>query len=293
MLKNKKRVILLLVALILSLSLAACAKEEIVAKVDGVEISRQEFYDRLINISGNEVLETLIAETIVDLEAEEQEIEISQEDIDKEFADLEEYYGGEEAFDTALENAGTTRDDLEQQIIMNLRIRKLVEPYIEISDEEVQEYFDANIDTFGTPEQIRARHILVETQEEADEIYEELMNGGDFEELAKEHSTDGSAEDGGDLGLFGRGKMVKEFEEAAFALDIDEISEPVESEFGFHIIKLEEKNAEIKAEFEDFEEDIRNNLFDQQISSAYTTWYAEMTEKYNIVNYLHLHEGDN
>lgn len=286
-----KKVSLLIVALMLILSLAACAKEEVVAKVDGVEISQEEFYDRLIEINGNQVLEAMIAETIVELEAEKLDIEITQEEIDEEFAELEEYYGGEDELNNAISSSGMTMEDLEEQIVRNLQIQKLVEPYIDVTDEEVESYYEANIGSLGTPEQVRARHILVETEEEADDIYEELMDGGDFEELAREHSTDGSAEEGGDLGTFGRGQMVPEFEEAAFSMDVDEISEPVESQFGFHIIKVEEKIEAVEPEFADVEDDIRSQLFDQQISAAYNDWFAEKSEEYDIVNYLPIHEG--
>lgn len=290
---NKMRkVILLIVAVMLTLSLAACGKEEVVAKVDDVKISREEFYDRLTEISGNEVLETLIAETLVDLEVEKLEIEITQEEIDEEIAALEEQYNGEEGLNNALANSGTTMEELEEQIVMNLKIQQLVAPYIEVTDEQVESYFEENIDLLGQPEQVRARHILVETQEEADEIHERIMDGEDFEELAKEHSTDGSAEEGGDLGLFGRGQMVEEFEEAAFSMEVDEISEPVESQHGFHIIKVEEKVEAVEANLEDVEDDIRDTLFDQQITAAYGTWFAEKSEEYDIVNYLSLHEGE-
>lgn len=293
MFKRTRKLILLIVVVVLTLSLAACAKEEIVAKVDKVEISREEFYDRLIAISGNEVLETLIAETLVDLEVEKLEIEITDEEIEKEIADLKEYYGGEDQLANALSSSGMTQDDLEEQIVMNLRIQKLVEPYIDITDEQVEDYFNANIGTFNQAEQVGARHILVETKEEADDIYTKLMDGEDFEELAKEHSTDeGSAEEGGDLGLFGRGKMVEPFDEAVFSMKVDEISEPVESEFGFHIIKLEEKVEAVEAKFEDHKDDIRDQLFQQQVTTAYGTWFAEKSEEYNIVNYLSLHEGE-
>lgn len=287
-----RKLSLLIVAVILTLSLAACAKEEVVAKVDDVKISREEFYNRLIDISGNEVLETLIAEVLVDLEAEKHEIEITQEEIDEEFVELEEYYGGEEALKTAIDNSGTTMDDLEEQIVMNLKIEKLVAPYIDITDEQVESYFEANEEVLNKPEQVRARHILVETEEEANDIHAKLLDGEDFEELAKEHSKDGSAAQGGDLGFFGRGQMVAEFEEVAFDLDIDEISEPVESQHGFHIIRVDEKNEAIAANLDDLEDDIRDTLSQQQMGSAYGTWFAEKSEEYDIVNYLHLHEGE-
>ena len=85
---------------------------------------------------------------------------------------------------------------------------------------------------------IRASHILVKTEEEAKKLLEEIKNGADFAKLASEHSMCPSGRDGGDLGFFGRGMMVKPFEEAAFALKKGEVSEPVETQFGWHLIKL-------------------------------------------------------
>ncbi|DAA97549.1 TPA: peptidylprolyl isomerase [Candidatus Gastranaerophilales bacterium HUM_9] len=85
---------------------------------------------------------------------------------------------------------------------------------------------------------VRASHILVQTKEEADKLLEEINNGADFGELAKEHSMCPSKRDGGDLGFFGRGMMVKPFEDAAFELEVDQVSMPVETQFGWHLIKL-------------------------------------------------------
>ena len=111
-----------------------------------------------------------------------------------------------------------------------------------VTPEAVQAEYDAFVATFEPEDQIRASHILVETQEEADEIKAELDAGGDFAALAAEHSLDGSSQDGGNLGFFSRGMMVPPFEEAAFALaEPGDISDPVQSQFGFHIIRLEER----------------------------------------------------
>jgi len=85
---------------------------------------------------------------------------------------------------------------------------------------------------------IRASHILVKTEEEAKKLYEEIEKGADFAELAKEHSTCPSSRDGGDLRFFGKGMMVKPFEDAAFALKTGEVSGPVETQFGWHLIKV-------------------------------------------------------
>ncbi len=121
---------------------------------------------------------------------------------------------------------------------------------ITLSDEEVQDYYDANFSRFSTPPQIRASHILLRTEDQdeaavearAAELAAEARAGADFAELARTHSHDeGSAVQGGDLGLFGRGRMVPEFEAVAFELEVDAISDPVRSAFGFHVITVTEK----------------------------------------------------
>ena len=291
--KISKSIILLIVAMMLIFSLVACSSEEIVAKVDGVKISQEEFYERLMFVSGNEVLETLIAEILVELESEKLDIEITQEEMDEEIDGLANMYGGEEGLITALENSNSSMDELEKQIVNNLKIQQLVAPYIDVSDEDVENYFESNKELLTVAEQVKARHILLETKEEADEIYAKVLAGEeDFEELAKEHSTDGgSAEAGGDLGTFGRGKMVKEFEDVVFSMEEDGISKPVESEHGFHIIKLEEKIEARDATLEEFEEEIRDLLSEQQMQTAYTAWYTEKSQEYDIVNYLPLHNN--
>lgn len=111
-----------------------------------------------------------------------------------------------------------------------------------VTPEAVQAAYDKFVAEFKPQEQVHARHILVATKEDAEAVKAELATGKPFEILAMEKSTDPSAkQNGGDLGFFQRGQMVKPFEDAAFAMNVGDISDPVESQFGFHIIKVEEK----------------------------------------------------
>ena len=109
-----------------------------------------------------------------------------------------------------------------------------------VTEADAKKIFDEKIAGLKPEQQVRARHILVATEAEAKEIAERLKKGDDFAALAKEKSKDPNAE-GGDLGFFSRDQMLKPFEDAAFALDVGQISEPVQTQFGWHIIKLEEK----------------------------------------------------
>ena len=136
-------------------------------------------------------------------------------------------------------------------------------------DDAIQQYYDINISQYSTPGQVRASHILlrIEGKEEADvearaaELVAEARNGADFAELARQHSEDeATSENGGDLGLFGRGRMVPEFEAVAFDLDVDAISDPVKSPFGFHVIKVTEKQEETTQSLEAVRESIADTL---------------------------------
>ncbi len=120
-----------------------------------------------------------------------------------------------------------------------------------VGDGDIKSFYDEHIGKRKAEEEVRARHILVDSKEKAFEILGKLKQGGDFNTLAKESSTDpGSKDQGGDLGFFGRGQMVPQFEQAAFALKEGEVSEPFETQFGWHIIKLDGRRERQAPPFE-------------------------------------------
>lgn len=128
-----------------------------------------------------------------------------------------------------------------------------------ISDDEVRARYDKEIAAIPPQVEVRARHILVKTKEEADAIIKKLEGGAKFEDLAKESSTDGSAANGGDLGYFSEGQMVPEFEKAALALKPGEYTkEPVQTQFGFHVIQLEDRRTKQPPSFDEVKDQIRS-----------------------------------
>ena len=133
----------------------------------------------------------------------------------------------------------------------------------QITDEVVRSRYDTEIAAAKPTNEVKARHILVKTKEEADAVIKQLDEGGDFEAIAKEKSTDaGSGANGGDLGYFGPGQMVPEFETAAFALDVGAYTkEPVQSQFGFHVIKVEDKRSQQPPAFDQVKEQVRSLVF--------------------------------
>ena len=144
------------------------------------------------------------------------------------------------------------------------------------SNDEVQQYYDANISQYTTPGQVRASHILLrvgdqdeaEVEARAAELAAEARGGADFAELAREHSEDeANAEDGGDLGMFGRGRMVAEVEAAAFDMEVDDVSDPVRSAIGFHVLRVTEKQEETAQPLEEVREAIENTLKNERATS--------------------------
>jgi peptidyl-prolyl cis-trans isomerase C len=132
-----------------------------------------------------------------------------------------------------------------------------------VTEAEAKKIYDEKIAGMKPEEEIHARHILVATKEEAEEVAKKLKEGADFTTLAKEKSKDPSAE-GGDLGFFTRGQMLKPFEDAAFALQVNQISEPVQTQFGWHIVKVEEKRTRPLPTFDEVKDNIIIQLTQQK-----------------------------
>src|SRR5690625_4039183 len=166
----------------------------------------------------------------------EDNYEVSDEDIDERYEELKNQIG--EDFESILESRNITEKDLKKDIKVSLLQEAALSEGIEVSEEEIEQYYEK------MKYELEASHILVEDEELANEIKGKLDKGEDFADLAKEYSTDSSAEQGGELGFFTVGSMVPPFEDAAYNLEIDEISEPLKSDFGYHIILLTDKKEE-------------------------------------------------
>lgn len=142
-------------------------------------------------------------------------------------------------------------EDLKKRVIVDAFLKKKVEEQVKISDDELRKFYDENKDKFKTGDQIRASHILVRSEKEAQDILAQLKAGANFEELAKKKSIDSAASKGGDLGWFSKGAMVPEFEQAVIGLKVGQISGIVKTKFGYHIIK---KSGTRKAGIRSFDE---------------------------------------
>ncbi|TYS58810.1 foldase [Bacillus infantis] len=259
------------------------SKEPAVASVGSESIKKEELYSLLVKQYGDEALDALVTDKIIEMEAKKEKVTISDKEKEEELKNLKESYGGEEGFKAALEQSGVTEAGIAEDIEKYLKTEKLLEPRIDLKEDEIKAYFDENKDQFAQQEQVKASHILVEDETTAKEVKSKLDKGEEFADLAKEYSTDASnAESGGELGYFGKGEMEAAFEEAAFALKANEISGPVKTDYGYHIIKVEDKKEAKEAVYEDSKEAAKKALFDERMQTEYYNWLEEKKEEYKI-----------
>ncbi|MDN4493178.1 peptidylprolyl isomerase [Ureibacillus aquaedulcis] len=227
-------------------ALAACSNsgDEVVVSTTYGDITKDQFYEDVKSLAGKALLEQVVVEQVL-----ENNYEVTDEEVDEQFNSVKDQYG--ESFETVLAENGLTEEAFKDNVRFQLLQDKATKD-VEVTDEEIEKYYNQ------AKYELNARHILVADEETARTVVEKLKAGGDFAELAKEYSSDGSASSGGELGWFTVGSMVDEFNDAAYALELNEISEPVQSQFGYHIIEvtdkrevedygtLEEKKDEIK-----------------------------------------------
>lgn len=173
-------------------------------------------------------------------------------------------------------------NNMKKSMLQQYNLRKMFNE-IAISEEEIKAFYDENKSLYKRPEMVQASHILVDSEEKANEILEDITDGLSFEDAAKEFSSCPSKQEGGALGQFGKGQMVKEFEDAAFAMRVGEISAPVKTQFGYHIIKLTENLPARNAEFEEVYQEVKDNCFAVKQENVYKSRKEELSKKYDVV----------
>ncbi|MBE7149012.1 peptidylprolyl isomerase PrsA [Bacillus sp. SIMBA_074] len=234
------------------IALSACgtssSSDKIVTSKAG-DITKEEFYNQMKTQAGKQVLNNMVMEKVLI-----KNYKVDEKEVDKKFDEMKKQVGDQ--FDTLMKQQGLKEETVKNGVRASLAQEKAIEKTI--TDKELKENYK--------PE-IKASHILVKDEATAKKVKEELGQGKSFEDLAKQYSEDtGSKEKGGDLGYFTAGKMVKEFEDAAYKMKKDEVSEPVKSQFGYHIIKV----TDIKEQkpFDEVKGDIKKDLVQKKTQDA-------------------------
>ncbi len=174
-------------------------------------------------------------------------------------------------------------NDFKKLTLINLLLEKEIESKVKVTDQEVKDYYDKHKEEFAAVSQIRASHILVKTEEEARQIIERIKSGEDFAKIAKEKSLDTvSAKNGGDLGFILKGQMVPEFEAAAGSLKTGEISEPVKTKFGYHVIKVTDKEVGQVAEFEKVKNSLSQFLLTEKQKEVFNSYVEGLKKNYKV-----------
>jgi peptidyl-prolyl cis-trans isomerase C len=255
--------------------------------VDKLREIRKDILDDLIN-------EELIIQQGIELGLVPQEIELSTE-----LKKIKDRFPSEDSFQEALKRQKLTEQKLNKIIERALIGKKMLDIKIKptanaVTDEDIAAFYAENKNMFATQEEVKASHILLKVAPDADEeaktkaksdmqgILEKARGGADFAELAKEHSECPSASQGGDLGYFRRGQMVKPFEESAFGMEEGQISDIVETQFGYHIILGVHKKPAGMRELEEVSEDIRKVLDEKEVNAALKKWLEPVKEKSTI-----------
>ncbi|MFD1360976.1 peptidylprolyl isomerase [Lentibacillus salinarum] len=242
------------------LTLTACdsggGDPDTVAETNAGDVSKQEFYEEMKDQVGPNVLRE-----IVTLKVLNDHYDVTDEQVDQEVQNTKDQLGDQ--FDMFLQQEGFQDEEAYHRTIrLSLLQLEAAAEDMDITEDDLQKRYDR------MQTEIEAKHILVEDEETANEVKDKLDNGDDFADLAEEYSTDdASAQNGGDLDYFSAGDMVPAFEDAAYSMEVDEISDPVESEHGFHIIQVTDKREteEDIGSFEDNKDTIRRDIINQRV----------------------------
>ena len=246
---------------------------DVIAKVNGESVTRTELEDYVRNLEGQAgspipadqrdriyrgVIDQLVGYKLLVQEAKARKVVVADADVDARIAEVKKQFPSEDLFMQTLIDRKMTVDQIKADARRDMSIARLIEaeiaPRVAVKPGQVEEFYKSNPDKFLQPERVRASHILIATAENADaatkaqakakaqQVLKDVKAGKDFATLARQHSQDpGSAVNGGDLGFFPQGQMVGPFNDAAFSLKPGATSDLVETQFGYHIIRVAEK----------------------------------------------------
>jgi peptidyl-prolyl cis-trans isomerase C len=246
-----------------------------------------------------DLLESLIDREVLYQESQKNGVSVSDEAINEQLKAMKKQFPSEEEFKNALSKLDLSEVSLKSQLKRSMGIQQVIEKQqfgqkVTVSDEEAKAYYDSNPSLFEKPEEVQASHILIkvdpktdaakkaEARKKIEMVQQRLKKGEDFPTLAKEFSECSSSTKGGDLGYFRRGQMVKPFEEVAFALKPGQVSDIVETQFGYHLIKVTDKKPATKMAYDDVKDKIKESLKKAQVQKEITKYVEGLKEKAKV-----------
>jgi foldase protein PrsA len=216
-------------------------------------------------------------------------LKVNEEEIDSELASLKEQFfpGDEEAYQEELEKQGITEEQLREQIAAKLlsdKIYAAITKKVTVTDAEIKTFYDNNKGQYQQPESRQVRHILVKQESFANDLYRQIRNGANFAQLAKKHSEDTtSAKEGGNFEAF-KGKTVAPFDKFVFDAETGELSKPIKTEFGWHVIEvLKDIQPPSTQPLDEVRETIEATLLQEQQNKALQDWVEETRQRYPVV----------
>ncbi|EJO5349592.1 peptidylprolyl isomerase [Clostridium botulinum] len=236
-------------------------------------------------VNGQEITNKDVDNTILSFPKERQgylNTEKGREELIKQMIDFELSYNY--AKDMKFDETEDFKKQLEatkKQLLIQVAVSSVL-ARATVSEEEVKKYYEDNKEEFNTQELITARHILVDSLDEANKIYEEIENGLDFSKAAEKYSKCPSKAQGGSLGTFTKGQMVPEFEKAVFDAEVDKVTQPVKTQFGYHLIIVDNIRESMIKPFDEVKGIINNKLIQQKQNEQYNEFTQDLRNKYNV-----------
>lgn len=232
---------------VLALSACSSGDNDVIAKTDAGNVTKGELYTNMKKTAGASVLTQLVQEKVL-----AKKYKVTDKEIDNKLKEYKTQLGDQ--YSALKQQYG--EDYLKDQVKYELLAQKAAKDNIKVTDADTKEYYD------GLKGKIRASHILVADKKTADEVEKKLKKGEKFETLAKEYSTDNSKDNGGDLGWFDKKSMDETFSKAAFGLKVGQVSDPVKTKFGYHIIKKTEE----RGKYDDMKKELKEEVLKQKLN---------------------------
>lgn len=302
-----KKIVLMGLTILISVNMVACGNKT-VAKINDVGISKEEYKktEEFLYATGyiekneknkgeinNDILSFIIDNEVAYQDAQNKNIKVKDKDVNEKFKQLKETLEINTSYKDKLESAGITEDFFKEQIKKDLVVSKYKENFtknIKITDKEIETYYNNNKDQFSV-EEVKSSQILISTLDEDNEevskeekeklkektqsILDKIKNNEDFATLAKKYSDDkNSGKDGGDLGYFAKSDKNIEFTKEVFKLDVNQVSNIIETHYGYHIVKVTDKKIVTKS-LEESKDDIKNEILNEKYSKHIDSLYKK------------------